>query len=111
MYTRDFGETEAHLPPGYSGSVYRADSPLPVTEEREGDVPIPREETAPASTEPVKRERGTIAGWLSRVGIHTGSFSLDIDDILLLAIALLLLFEDGESDMLPLLFFLAVFLK
>ena len=91
MYSRETNE----LPQGYSGSVFR--------EEEKEVCPVCRED----ARETRETEKGGSKGLFPLLGrFRVGRLikeRVDPEDLLLLGLALLLLIEDGEDDLFPLL--------
>ena len=106
MYSRDFSDRHA-LPPEYGGTALgrerREHTPPPCEEERPQEVhPSPegegcREERPPPP--PPREERGSLFPLFGRL-LPEG---IDSSDLLLLGLAILLLLDGCEDELLPLL--------
>ena len=110
MYTRD------DLPPSYSGSLFRErndDTPrehpqseaetAPCCSEAEETGADEKEASAPARIGHGQNEKGS--SLLSRLGLKH-FFGFDLEDLLILALILILFAEDGDGDLLPFLLIL-----
>lgn len=92
-----YSQTPNELPNGYSGSAF-------LREPAEELCPEPEEEIAvEAGALPRKRRERSLFSFLDR--FHVGRYlkGFDLEDLLILVLAFLLLLEDGEDDLFPLL--------
>ena len=94
-----YSQAPSELPNGYSGSAF---SHEPI------DLPCPDEESASFETGalPEKRRARGLYSILDRFRIGRYLKGIDLEDLLILTLALLLLLEDGEDDLFPLLLLL-----
>lgn len=103
MYSRSFSDKAPHLPPHYGGTALQGETCGRRREETDEERKTEREECrrecpprseAPCTDTPPPRTRGLLSQLLP--------FDVKGDDLLLLAIALLLLGDGCEDDYLPL---------
>ena len=117
MYTRQ------DLPPSYSGSLFREQGEeMPPLSEEECAVAAEEHKDGEATASPsdgkhkgtesdgsapvsARPHGGGMGSFLSRLGLGQ-LLRLELEDLLILALIFILLTEDGESDLLPLLLIL-----
>ena len=92
-----YSQTPSELPSGYSGSAFQR------TPEEELDRETECRESTEVGAIAEGRQRRPFLSFLDR--FHVGRYlkGFDLEDLLILALALLLLLEDGEGDLFPLL--------
>ncbi len=99
-----YSQTPSEIPSGYSGSAFRAE-PTP-----EPDLECGNEESAEAGALPAKRGMGrSLLSFLDRFRIGRSLKGFDLEDLLILTLALLLLLEDSEGDLFPILLLFLLF--
>ena len=87
-----YSQAPREIPNGYSGSAFRHEP-----------CPEPPCEASPGT------KRGVLSPILERFRIGRFLKGIDLEDLLILALALLLLLEDGEGDLFPILLLFLLF--
>lgn len=99
-----YSQAPSELPNGYSGSAFSKEPPPELCCEPEN------EKAAQTSALPTKRGLGSsLRSVFDRFRIGRSFKGFDLEDLLILALALLLLLEDGEGDLFPILLLFLVF--
>lgn len=96
-----YSQTPSELPKGYSGSAFSSEPERECFSEPEDDG------TQAVGALPEKRRAHSPLSFLDRFRIGRYLKGFDLEDLLILALAFLLLLEDGEDDLFP---FLLLFL-